>query len=193
MNEPSSSSGTAPKEALTTLPSPADLPRWVQTLSDGSQVFIRALMKQDAELERDFIRLLSPESRRLRFLGQIGEPSDALIRSLTDLDYRHEVAFIAVAYHGGKKREVGVSRYSLSPDGTSCECAVTVAEEWRHKGLGTALMRHLIDVARRRGIRTMISMDAAENLQMRELAAELGFVRKVDPQDPTQVIYRLTL
>ncbi len=54
-------------------------------------------------------------------------------------------------------------------------------------------MRHLIDVARRRGIRTMISMDAAENLQMRELAAELGFVRKVDPQDPTQVIYRLTL
>jgi len=68
-----------------------------------------------------------------------------------------------------------------------------VAEEWRHKGLGTALMRHLIDVARRRGIRTMISMDAAENLQMRELAAELGFVRKVDPQDPTQVIYRLTL
>ncbi len=115
MNEPSSSSGAAPKEALTTLPSPADLPRWVQTLSDGSQVFIRALMKQDAELERDFIRLLSPESRRLRFLGQIGEPSDALIRSLTDLDYRHEVAFIAVAYHGGKngKSESAATAFRL--------------------------------------------------------------------------------
>ena len=129
MNESSSSPASTSEEALITLSAPADIPRWMQTLRDGSQVLIRAITKQDAELERDFIRRLSPEARRMRFLGQIGEPSDSLIRSLTDLDYQHDIAFIAVVYHGGEKREVGVSRFSLAANGTSCECAVTVSDE----------------------------------------------------------------
>jgi len=52
-----------------------------------------------AQLERDFIRKLSPESRwmRMRFPGQIGDPSDSLVRRLTDLDYWHDMAFVALA------------------------------------------------------------------------------------------------
>ena|SRR5690348_5297935 len=176
---------------IATLPAPADVPESVVTLLDGSEVTIRALRKEDAQLERDFIRDLSPESRWMRFLGQIGDPSDSLIRKLTELDYRHDMAFIALSRESGIVREVGVSRYSLAPDGQSCECAVTVADAWQGKGLGTVLMRDLIDIARRRGIRFMFSMDANENERMRELARDLGFKREQAPDDPTRVIHQL--
>lgn len=178
---------------LTTLPSPADVPESVVTLLDGSEVTIRALRRKDAELDRAFIRNLSPESRWMRFLGQIGEPGDSLIRKLTDLDYRRDMAFIALSRGGGVDQAIGVSRYSLSPDGQSCECAVAVADAWQGKGLGTILMRDLIDIARKRGVRSMFSVDANENERMRELARDLGFERKRDPTDSTRVIHRLML
>jgi len=178
---------------ITTLPAPADVPESVVTLLDGSEVTVRALRKEDAALERDFIRNLSPESRWMRFLGQIGDPSDSLIRKLTELDYQHDMAFIALSNEGGITHEVGVSRYSLAPDGQSCECAVTVADTWQGKGLGTILMRDLIDIARKRGIRSMFSIDANENERMRELARDLGFKREQAPDDPTRVIHRLVL
>lgn len=171
---------------------PGDVPQWEETLRDGSRVLIRALRKSDAELERAFIKRLSPESRRMRFLAQINEPSNALIRSLTDLD-ETDLAFVALVHRDGEKREVGVSRYSMLPDGTSCECAVTVDDEWQNKGLGTALMRHLMEIAHRRGLRSLISTDSAENHRMRELARDLGFTCRTDPQDPRQVTYRLEL
>ena len=112
---------------------------------------------------------------------------------LTDIDPEHEVAFVAVVPEGSVERIVGVSRYSASVDGESCECAVTVADEWQNKGLGTVLMEHLIGIARQRGIRRMYSVDLAENLQMRDLAAHLGFHVRTDPDDASQVIHELVL
>lgn len=170
-----------------------DAPRWTETLDDGTRVLIRPIHKEDAALEHAFIRRLSPESRRLRFLGQMSEPSEELLRALTDIDYRRDVAFIALVHRDGEKQEIGVARYGTSPDGRICECAVTVGDEWRNRGLGTLLMRHLIDVARARGVRSMISLDAADNLAMRDLASFLGFRRKRDPKDPTQVVHTLSL
>ena len=189
---PNAASGKADTD-IATLPSPADIPESLVTLTDGSEVTIRVLRREDAKLERKFIRNLSPESRWMRFLGQFNEPSDALVRKLTELDYRRDMAFIALSQKGGIEHAVGVSRYSLSPDGESCECAVTVADAWQGKGLGTILMRNLIDIARRRGIRSMFSIDANENGRMRELARDLGFKRERDPDYPTQVIHRLML
>lgn len=179
--------------ALTPAESTADNPHWTETLRDGTHVLIRPIHAADASLEKAFIERLSPASRRYRFLGAIGEPSDELIRRLTRIDYRRDAAFVALVHRDGEKREIGVARFSLSADGQSCECAVTVADEWQHKGLGVVLMRHLIEVARARGIRSMVSYDAADNAPMRELAAFLGFRRTTDPDDPRQVVHTLSL
>lgn len=170
-----------------------DYPRWSETLRDQSHVVIRPITKQDKAAERDFIEQLSPVARRFRFLGQVRHPSERLISQLTDIDYVHEVAFVAVIPEDARERIVGVSRYSTDQDGLNCECAVTVSDEWQHKGLGTLLMKHLIEVARAGGIRKMISIDSAENLQMKELAKYLGFRTRVDPDDASQVLHELDL
>lgn len=166
---------------------------WMETLRDGTRVLVRPITKKDAALERAFIKRLSPQSRRLRFLGQIGEPSDTLLRDLTDLDWRRDAAFIALVQRDGEEREIGVSRYGLGLDGSACECAVTVDDEWQGRGLAVILMRHLIELARSRGIGTMFSIDTAGNQRMRDLARYLGFECKPDPDEPGQVIHTLAL
>ena len=70
---------------------------------------------------------------------------------------------------------------------------MTVAEEWQHQGLGVLLMKHLIDMAREKGIRRMYSLDSAENVQMNDLARFLGFTARVDPDGAAQVIHELEL
>ena len=165
---------------------------WHETLRDGSRVLIRPISKQDTALERAFIERLSPTSRAYRFLGQI-KASDDIVRQLTDIDYRRGMAFVALRHEAGEKREIGVSRFCLSNDGAGCECAVTVSDEWQGRGLGHLLMRHLIEVARQRGIKHMFSIDSAANEQMRDLAASLGFKRRVDHEYPSEVVYSLDL
>jgi L-amino acid N-acyltransferase YncA len=110
-----------------------------------------------------------------------------------DVDERHRMAFVALAHDNGELREVGISRYSASGDEKRCECAVTVADDWRQCGLAVLLMRRLIDIARRNGFRQMFSIDAAENEPMRELADYLGFQRRLDPDDAAQAIHTLDL
>lgn len=165
---------------------------WIETLHDGSHVLIRPLQDDDRERERRFIERLSPTSRHFRFLAQVRGASDALLGQLMNVHEPDSCAFIALVHDNGELREVGVSRYSAATEG-SCECAVTVAEDWQHRGLGVALMRHLIAKARAAGFKTMYSIDSSSNSSMRELAAYLGFTRGLDPDDSTQVIHSLNL
>lgn len=170
-----------------------EYPRWSETLHDQSRVLIRPIAPQDRGAERAFIEGLSEQARRYRFLGQVRCPSEALLRQFVDIDYVHEVAFVAVESDEAHPDIVGVSRYGTDAAGLHCECAVVVSDAWQKKGLGTLLMRHLIEVARTRGIHTMYSIDSAENMQMKDLAKFLGFRTRPDPDDATQVIHELDL
>ncbi|MGA9341340.1 MAG: GNAT family N-acetyltransferase, partial [Rhodanobacteraceae bacterium] len=160
---------------------------WIEKLNDGSPVLIRPIRPEDRERERDFIDRLSPEARYFRFLGTMQEPSPALLDQLVNVGDPDAVAFVALAHEDGTLREVGVSRYSAAGDDKHCECAVTVADNWRHRGLAVTLMHHLMNMARRNGFRQMFSLDDAANQPMRELAHYLGFHRASDPDDATQV------
>lgn len=165
---------------------------WSETLRDGSRLTIRAISPQDATAERAFIEGLSDQARRFRFLGQTRRPSEEFVRKLTDIDYVHDYALVAETV-GDDRRIVGVSRCGSGQGGSSCECAVAVTDEWQNKGLGTMLMDHLMQVARDRGIRSMYSIDSAENARMRALAGDLGFRTRSDPDDASQVIHELNL
>lgn len=170
-----------------------DGPCWNETLTDGTQVLIRPLCKLDATAERVFIEGLSSKTKHNRFLGQIAHPADRLIQQLTDIDYDKDMALAAVDRSGRVERIVGVSRYAVQGDGGSCECAVVVADAWQNRGLGTALMRHLIEIASERGLRWMESTDLRDNLEMRDLARFLGFRARQDPEDAHMVVYSLQL
>jgi len=166
---------------------------WIDPLSDGTHILIRPLEPKDRDREFAFINNLSPESRHLRFLSTLKEPSESLLNQLMDLDYRQRMAYVALTMQDGQLIEIGVARYAATRDEGQCEAAVVVADAWQRKGLGKRLMQHLIDAARCNGFHGMMSMDYATNSAMHRLATALGFECLQDPLDATQVIYRLKL
>ncbi len=165
---------------------------WIEALKDGRHVLIRPLAEKDREREYAFIKRLSPESRHMRFLAHVNEPGAALLDQLMDTDNKQRTAYIALVHENGQLIEIGISRYAATAE-HECEIAVTVADEWTHLGLGTALMEHLIKSARQNGFRQMYSVDSSSNTAMRDLAKALGFETRNDPNDSTQVIHRLCL
>lgn len=184
-------------ETHPTAPSPIvaapALPQWWETLRDGRAVHIRPITPADHDADRVFIESLSPQARRFRFLGQLRCPSEPLLERLTRIDQVHDVAFAAVADEGRERRIVGVARYSTDEDGHECECAVSVLDDWQDAGLGSLLLRHLIDTARARGVRRMMSVDLAENSRMHRFASYHGFRTRPDPDNAAQVIHELVL
>lgn len=166
---------------------------WIDQLLDGTPVLIRPLRAEDREREEEFIRRLSPTARRYRFLGDFRAASPALVDQLMRVEFPSRIAFVALLHDDGKLREIGVSRFAATADARQCECAVTVADEWQHRGLGVLLMRHLIDVARGNGYKRMVSLDDASNQPMRQLADFLGFRRELIPDDPARVMHVLDL
>jgi len=165
---------------------------WTDRLRDGSLVRIRPLCAADAELELDFLARCSPQSRRQRFLGTV-QPTMDLARSLTRIDRENDLAFVALFDPHGQERVDGISRCHVDPGKRSAECAVLVCDDMQGKGLAVLLMRHLIELARMRGLSELVSIDSASNHGMRELASFLGFDRRSDPGDTTQVIHTLKL
>ncbi|MFV8823180.1 GNAT family N-acetyltransferase [Thauera sp. WH-2] len=153
------------------------------TVPDGTTVTIRPIKPEDAELEVDFVRTLSAETKYYRFMNTMRELPPAMVARLTQIDYDREMAFVATLAVDGMEKEIGVCRYAVNPDGESCEFAVVVADDWQHRGLARKLMGVLIETARSRGIQYMNGVFLANNERMLKFVQKLGFVLSSDPED----------
>jgi acetyltransferase len=145
------------------------------TAPNGARVTVRPIRPEDAEIEREFVKQLSPEAKYFRFMSAIRELSPQMLARFTQIDYDREMALIAVTARDGREEEAGVARYITNPDGASCEFAIVVDDEWQARGLGRRLMTQLIEVGRLRGLTTMSGDILAANQAMLALAASLGF------------------
>lgn len=155
------------------------------TLPDGTDVTIRAIKPEDADLEVNFVRKLSAETKYFRFMNTMRELPPAMVVRLTQIDYDREMAFVATVAEEGQETEIGVCRYAVNPDGESCEFAIVVADDWQHRGLARRLMGVLIETARNRGLVYMNGVFLANNDRMLRFVQSLGFVLSSDPEDST--------
>ena len=163
-------------------PYPADLTS-VLHLADGSRVTLRPIRPEDADMEQEFVRNLSQNSRYFRFMNAVRELSPAMLARFTQIDYDREMAFVAVREEGGREIEIGVARYVTNPDERTCEFAIVLAEVWQGRGLGRRMLERLIEVARTRGLKAMVGQVLAENQPMLALSRKLGFEVSGHPDD----------
>ena len=169
---------------LAIMPYPSHLTRGYRT-GDGRDCLLRAIQPEDADRLQAFIRALSAESRYFRFLSVLAELPQRMLIRYTQIDYDRELALVAVQGTAEDERIVGVVRYLLNPDRVSCEFAVAIADDWQGVGLGSTLMRAIVEAARLKGLRRIEGYVLATNSRMLGLMTHLGFALKTDPQDPT--------
>ncbi len=164
-------------------PYPAHLvDRW--QLADGTDITIRPIRPEDADIEIRFVRELSEESKYFRFMNSMQELTEAMVVRFTQLDYSREMALIAVAEEDGQEVELGVARFAINPDGQTCEFALVVADRIQGKGLGSRLMGSLMEAARAKGLKTIEGEVLSNNHNMLKLVTRLGFATKTSDEDP---------
>jgi RimJ/RimL family protein N-acetyltransferase len=132
-------------------------------LRDGSHVLVRQVHSADAPLLADGFARLSAASRWMRFLTPKKELSPAELRYFTDLDHHDHEALGAL--DNGDGRGVGIARFIRHADDPyAADIAVTIADDWQGRGLGSELLARLSDRARQEGIRRFTALVAAENV-----------------------------
>jgi len=152
-------------------------------LSDGTALTIRPIRPEDAESEAAFVRDLSVEAKRFRFMGTVNELSAEMLARFTQIDYRREMALVAEVGAGREARQHGVARYAINPDNTSCEFAIVVSDRLQGQGIGTRLMKGLFAAARDHGLTKIEGAVLRENAPMLHLMEELDFTVTPDPDD----------
>lgn len=140
---------------------------------EGSRIVLRAIQPDDEELMLQLFNAFSPETKQRRwFHPKTWMPREEL-QTYLDNDYERDVALLAVwmDYHG--EVPLGVGRYTRQ-DGEA-EVAVVVRDDWQGRGVGTALLRRLIDVAERHGVTALTAEVTRGNEPMLHLFDRLGF------------------
>ena len=144
------------------------------------QALIRPIRPEDEPAMAKFHETLSDRSVYLRFFHMDKLSSRVahtrLLRKCF-IDYDREMALVAErAIPGGTENEiVAVGRLTRTPGTSEAEVAVLVADPFQHCGLGSELLRRLIQVGRDEKLERITATILPENMAMRALAARHGF------------------
>jgi acetyltransferase len=159
----------------------------VMRTADGRAITIRPTLPQDRELQIEFFRSLSAESRHSRFMTWLKELPDALAEQFASIDYRSHLALLAEVFEGGRETMIGEARYVVDADDSElCEFAISVADGWRRCGLGRALLSRLEHEAAASGISLMSAQTLVSNRAMLGLAVRSGYRVVADRCDASQ-------
>lgn len=163
------------------LPYPQDLEQMVEV--DGQPLAIRPIRPQDAPRLSAMIDQSTAEDVRLRFASGFRPLPQGWAARLSQIDYDREMALVSEHPDGDI---LGVGRLIADPEGETAEFALMVRSDWQQRGLGTRLLRCVLDHAGRRGIRVVWGDVARDNARMLALAKELGF-RRAATEDLSRV------
>jgi acetyltransferase len=158
----------------------------VVRLADGSRVTIRPTLPQDAELQQQFFRGLSAESRHRRFMTRLNELPEALVERFASIDYRSHLALLAEVFEDGRETMIGEARYVVDArDPATCEFAIAVADDWQARGIARTLLDRLEQHAAASGISRMAADTLLGNRAMIGLATRTGYAVRASREDAT--------
>jgi acetyltransferase len=160
------------------------------TMKDGTEVTIRPIRPEDEPLIVKFHETLSERSVYMRYfhpmkLGQ--RVAHERLTRICFIDYEREMALVADHKdpETGTHEIIAVGRLSKSHGTNEAEFATLVSDRFQGKGLGTELLRRLLQVGRDEKLSRITADILPENLEMQRVCEKLGFylIRAID--DPT--------
>lgn len=150
------------------------------TMKDGTAVTFRPIRPEDELLMVGFHKTLSEQSVYLRFFFQdhldARVAHERLVRQCF-IDYDNEMALVAecIDPQTGRPEILGVGRLKRQLSPIDGELAVIVGDRYQGRGMGTEIVRRLIEVARHEGLQRIAAIILAENTAMVALARRFHF------------------
>jgi acyl-CoA hydrolase/GNAT superfamily N-acetyltransferase len=152
---------------------PSGLQETIRT-KDGRSLHIRPVRLSDDERLQDLFYSLSDESAFQRFLAFRSVYPHAEMQQLADADYKD--SFGLVACHRETSALVAMSRYDVDPVTRLGDIAFAIRDDWQRLGIGSSLMRCMIEAARGNGLEGFSADVLAGNRGMLMVFQQSGLV-----------------
>ncbi len=154
-------------------------------LADGTPVVIRPIRPEDEPLTIDFHTSLSEETVHLRYFGFL--KGEALIthERLVQVcygDYDREINLVAERIQAGRNQRqiIAIARLIKSYGANEAELAIVISDDWQGKGLGTKLLRDLLEIGCTEGLERIVGYVLPENYVMQRICRKQGFEVRFD-------------
>ena len=154
----------------------------VVALREGQQYRVRPVRPSDEPSLEDLLKRLSSEEIRLRFFGPVRRFSHRFVGPLAEADDRR-FGLVAMRADDPAEQLIASAMLVTEADNVSAEFAVLVHHDHTQRGLGRYLLECLLELARARHTGTVFGLVLTENKNMLELARELGFSPRPDPDE----------
>jgi RimJ/RimL family protein N-acetyltransferase len=145
----------------------------VELLRTGYQVEIRALRPDDRTDLLAAVGRTSGQSLYRRFFALRRRFTEKEIAFFVNVDFVKHVALVAVAEESGRPTIIGGGRYVVVQPGKA-EVAFAVVDQYQGQGIGAALLRHLVAIARGAGLTELIAEVLPENEPMLKVFEKSG-------------------
>jgi acetyltransferase len=157
-------------------------------LKDGLPVIIRPIQPEDEPLLVKFHESLSEESVYHRYFSQIKLDQRIAHERLTRIcfnDYDREIALVAERKDSktGDREILGVGRLSKARGLNEGEFALLISDRWQKQGLGSELLKRLVDIARSEKLTRVSAIIMSDNQAMLHVSKKAGFALKADPEN----------
>ena len=176
------------------LPTPAIRPYPIQyespwVMKNNETITIRPIRPEDEPMLVQFHETLSERTVYQRYLQQLNlsqrTTHERLVR-ICFIDYATQMALVAEYSEPktGETRIIGVGRLQGLHGVPEAEFAVVVSDEFQKMGLGTELLRRLIEIGKAEGVKVITAEILAENSGMQKVSEKLGFKLLREIGDP---------
>ncbi|WP_108397261.1 GNAT family N-acetyltransferase [Devosia submarina] len=168
-----------------------DAEQWSRqrTTHSGFSFYVRPARPEDESELATFFEHVTPEDRRFRFLSSVKLGHDQLA-AMTNVDHHQTESFVALG-EGGKIVATGM--LACDADLAVGEVAISVSGEFKNRGIGWEMLRHLTQYAEARGIQRLQSLENRANKSAIQIEEEFGFKSETYPGDSTLVLLQQTL
>lgn len=154
------------------------------TVRNGSTVTIRPIRPEDEPMMVKFHETLSERSVYFRYFHMIKlgmRVSHERLTRICFIDYDRDMALVAVARDaGGESHIVGVGRLTRQRGTSHGEFAILVSDSLQGQGLGTELLRRVVQVGRDQGLERITADILPENRDMQRVSEKVGFACAYD-------------
>lgn len=153
---------------------------WDWTTDNGTDVLIRPIRPEDEPLLVKFHEPLSEQSVYMRYFRALNLDQRTAHERLTRIcfiDYDREMALVAVRRNpqSGEQEVLGVGRLSKTIHDDEAEFALLISDNFQRQGLGTELLKRLLQIGENEGIRKVTAYMLPQNRGMKRIAENLGF------------------
>ena len=147
---------------------------------DGTEVVIRPIVPGDEPLMVRFHATLSEQSVYLRYFHMMKldhRASHERLARICFVDPESELVLVAERQTPGtSEREIlAVGRLNKAPDSNEAEFAMLISDTFQHHGLGTEMLRRLLEFARAEKLDRVTADILFENDPMAKVCKMLGF------------------